>query len=86
MESGNEIPEDATALTCSAAICGAPVQLSSSGLSTRTLSEATLKVREIIGHPIHPEAMVVDIADISVTRISDEIKKVDEDRSHPKMA
>ena len=54
---------------------------SSSGMSTRTPSEFILEVREIIVHSIDSEAMVVDVTDIWVT---DGIKKVDEDRSHPK--
>jgi hypothetical protein len=87
VESGNEISEDAMALACSVAVFGVPVHLSnsSSGMSIRTLSEVMIEVREITGNSIVSDAMVVDVTDISVTRISGGIKKVDEDRSHPKM-
>ena len=64
VESGNEIPENAMALACSAAICGVSVHLSnlsSSGMSTKTPSELILKVREMIVHSIDSEAMVVDV-------------------------
>jgi hypothetical protein len=53
-------------------------------MSTRTPSEFILEVREIVVHSIDSEAMVVDVTDIQVTGISDGIKKVDEDCSHPK--
>lgn len=67
VESGNEIPENAMAFACSAAICGVPVHLSnpsSSGISTRTTSEFILEVREMIVHSIDLEAVVVDVTDI----------------------
>ena len=82
----NEISEDAMALARLTAIFWIPVHLSnssSSGMSIRTLSEVLLEVREITGHSIDSEAMVVDMTDISVTCISDGVK-VDEDRRHPK--
>jgi hypothetical protein len=86
VESGNETPEDAMALACSAAICGVLVHSSnsSSGMSTRTPSELIPEVQEIIVHSIHSEAMVVDMTDVWVTGISDGMKKV-EDHSHTKM-
>lgn len=67
VEPGNEIPENAMAFACSAAICGVPVHLSnssSSGTSTRTTSEFILEVREMIVHSIDSEAMVVDVTNI----------------------
>jgi hypothetical protein len=42
-----------------------------------------LKFEKLQATPLIQEAMVVDVTDISVTRISDDIE-VDEDRRHPK--
>lgn len=42
-----------------------------------------LKFEKLQATPLIQEAMVVNVTDISVTRISDDIE-VDEDRRHPK--